>query len=189
MYSELECGICYRTYNAGRRCPRELHCKHSFCESCLLVLFRCPGNSGTHLVADRLIVCPLCRQTTCISGERKISAELKLDECVLERLLAAGVLEQEQEQEEEEEVVDGEGEDHREEERGEEVQEGEEAVPPETPAEERDSSAHTRGGKLRRSLRKVWRKISGERAQQRGGEKLMTNADLRTMAMMSCYMF
>ncbi|KAK2863104.1 hypothetical protein Q5P01_002637 [Channa striata] len=175
MYSELECGICYRTYNAGRRCPRQLHCQHSFCESCLRVLSRSPGARETHVGADRLIACPLCRQTTSIPDKSEMRAELKVDEGVLERLLAAGVLEQE-------ETDEGESEDG-------EVQDGEEAPPPETPAEESDSSAGSRGGTLRRSWRKVWRKISGKSAQQRGGENEMTTAELRTMAMMSCYMF
>ncbi|KAG8006164.1 hypothetical protein GBF38_005348 [Nibea albiflora] len=92
MYSELECGICYRTYNAGRRCPRELQCKHSFCESCLLALSRPLAPEEARQGADRSITCPLCRQTTSITGERPMRAELRVDECVLERLLSAGVL-------------------------------------------------------------------------------------------------
>lgn len=148
MCSELECGICYQSYNAARRCPRELRCKHSFCESCLLVLSR---------AADRLIVCPLCRQTTSISGERTVRAELRVDECVLERLLAAGLLQREEEEEEEEEgdrEEDG-------------CDDGEEAASLETPAGQSDSSSGARGGALRRSWRKVWRKILGK---QEGGE-------------------
>lgn len=83
-------------------------------------------------------------------------AELRVDECVLERLLVAGVLDREEEvdpEKEEGHVHGGCGED-------------EEATLPETPAEESDSSAGSRGGMLRRSCRKVWRKISGKR----GGE-------------------
>ncbi|XP_054457817.1 E3 ubiquitin-protein ligase-like [Anoplopoma fimbria] len=164
MFSECECGICYRTYNAGRRCPRELLCKHSFCESCLLALSRpearCLG-----------ILCPLCRQTTSISGEGRLRAELRVDECVLERLIASGVLNEEEEEEEEEEDSH--------------VPE-EQTTRPETPAEESDLSPGSRGGRLRRSCRKVWRLVSGK---GRGGENCMTNEDLRDFAMMSCYMF
>lgn len=141
MYSEFECGICYRTYNAGRRCPRELRCKHSFCESCLLALSRPLGADEGLLGADRSIVCPLCRHATSISEEGRV-VELRVDECVLERLLAAGVLDQEGDDPEEEE--------------GAHVRDGNEEV--------------GGGGRLRRSWRKVWRKISGKSSRQRGGE-------------------
>ncbi|XP_070785864.1 RING finger protein 227 [Enoplosus armatus] len=180
MYSELECGICYRTYNAGRRCPRELHCKHSFCESCLLALSRPQlGPDEARLGTGRSIVCPLCRHTTSISGEGKMRAELRVDECVLERLLASGVLDQEEEADNDpENEEDG------------LVRDGkEEATLPETPTEESVSSAGSRGGRLRRTWSKVWRKINGRSSRQRGGENCMTNDDMRNLAMMSCYMF
>uniref|UniRef100_A0A3Q3Q4C1 RING-type domain-containing protein n=1 Tax=Monopterus albus TaxID=43700 RepID=A0A3Q3Q4C1_MONAL len=160
MYSELECGICYRTYTAGRRCPRELHCKHSFCESCLLVLYRHLGSPEARLEADRFIVCPLCRQTTSISGEGGVRSELRVDECALERLLAAGVLEEEGQHE------DG-------------CDDNEEATLPETPGEESDPSLGARRGPPRRFWRKVWRKIVGKSARD----------DLKNIAMMSCLMF
>ncbi|XP_034413475.1 RING finger protein 227 [Cyclopterus lumpus] len=167
---EHECGICYRTYNAGRRCPRELHCKHSFCESCLLALSRPLG-------ADRLIVCPLCRHHTSISGEgRKVRAELRVDECILERLLVSGVLDRQEEEEEEDDPDDR-------------PDDNEEPAPPETPAEERDFSMGSRGERLRRSCRKVCRLISGKGSWRRGGEIYMNNDDLRNFAMMACYMF
>ncbi|KAI3375761.1 hypothetical protein L3Q82_004057 [Scortum barcoo] len=164
MYSELECGICYRNYNAGRRCPRELRCKHSFCESCLLALSRAltPGEARQG-AGGRSIACPLCRHRTDISGEGKVRAELRVDEGVLERLMSAGVLDNE-DPEEEEEVVEEEEEECQ-------VQGGddgrEEATLPDTAAEESDSSVGSRGRSLRRSWRKVWRKISGKR----GGER------------------
>ncbi|XP_042069399.1 E3 ubiquitin-protein ligase-like isoform X2 [Haplochromis burtoni] len=166
---ELECGVCYQTYNAGRRCPRELQCKHSFCESCLLALSRPLGPGDAHLEAGRLIVCPLCRHITSISDHGKIRAELRVDESALERLTAAGLLN-------EPEVDD-------------QVQEDEEeATAPETPAEESESSAGTGGGRLRRCLKKVWQAINGK-GQQRREEDCMTSEDLRALAMMSCHMF
>lgn len=154
MYSELECGVCYRAYNAGRRCPRELRCKHSFCESCLRSLSRPPGPDEARPGADRSIVCPLCRHTTSIPEDGKIRAELRVDECVLERLLAVGMLD-EDEDELEEEVVCG---------------DDEEPTLPESPAEESESIAVSRSGRFRRSWSKVWKKISGNGARQRGGE-------------------
>ncbi|KAM3590679.1 uncharacterized protein V6R79_014150 [Siganus canaliculatus] len=184
MCSELECGVCYQTYNAGRRCPRELRCKHSFCESCLRALARPLEEDEPRLGVDRSsIMCPLCRYTTSISAEDKLRAELPVDECVLEQLLAAGVLEQVEEEEDEEEaaegspVVDG------------CVDHSEEATLPETSADESDAVAVSRGGRLRRSCRKVWQKISGKNSQQRSRENCMTSADLRNLALMSCYMF
>ncbi|XP_041635596.1 E3 ubiquitin-protein ligase-like [Cheilinus undulatus] len=181
MYSELECGICYRIYNAGRRCPRELHCKHSFCESCLLALSRAPPRGGAgdeaRLGADRSIVCPLCRHTTSIPGDRRIRVELRVDEDVLERLLAVGVLDREDEDDQEEEEEEGrvlEGSD-----------DNEERTLPGTTAEESNSSPGSRGGRLRRSWSKVWRTISGRSSRQ----NCMTNDDMRNLAMMASYMF
>lgn len=162
MYSQFECGICYRTYNAGRRCPRELQCKHSFCESCLLALLRPLGPEGGHLGADMSIACPLCRHETSVSGAGKVRAELRVDESVLDQLLAAGVLDQEGDDPEEEEghVQDA----------------NEEGTLRETAAEERDSPPLTRGGRLPQSWRKVWRKISGKDSRQRGGQGKPTSS-------------
>uniref|UniRef100_UPI003AAE8C0D RING finger protein 227 n=1 Tax=Centroberyx gerrardi TaxID=166262 RepID=UPI003AAE8C0D len=167
MYSELECGICYQSYNAGRRCPRELHCKHSFCESCLLALCR-PQGPEAGPGQEKLIVCPLCRDITSISGEGTMRAALRVDECVLERLVAAGVLEEEEEDE------------------GEDAKDCDcERTLPESQAEESESSPGSRGGRLRRSWKRVWGKMN----RQRGGVHCMTNGDLRDIAMMTCYMF
>ncbi|XP_038150806.1 E3 ubiquitin-protein ligase-like [Cyprinodon tularosa] len=164
MFSEIECGVCYRTYNAARRCPRELRCKHSFCESCLRAMSRPLGGQQS-------IDCPLCRHTTTLSGQGSFKAELRVDESALERLVAAGVLEGEDREKEEEEEEEG------------EVPESEGEVP-ETRSEEGDSSTGSRCGRLRRSWRKVWMKISGKKR-----DECMTNDELRSMAMMACYMF
>nr|XP_040036227.1 E3 ubiquitin-protein ligase-like [Gasterosteus aculeatus aculeatus] len=165
---EHECGVCYRTFNAGRRCPRELHCKHSFCESCLRALSRPLG-------AQRLIVCPLCRHATSISGDgADVRAELRVDECVLERLIVCGVLDQEEEEEEEEE------------EEGPVGRVCHEPTLPETPAEEGDFSSGSRGGRLRGGWRRVWRSISGKR---RSRDDCMSGENMRDLALMSIYMF
>ncbi|KAM9335407.1 RING finger protein 227 [Symphorus nematophorus] len=180
MYSELECGICCWTYNAGRRCPRELQCKHSFCESCLVALSRTQrGSEEARPTADTpTIVCPLCRHTTSISGEGRVRAELRVDESVLERLLAAGVLDREEDEPEEEEEQDA----------G-QVQDGcgdsEQGSAADSPAEDSDSLDGTRRGKIWRSCGKVWRKICGKKRR----ENFMTNDDMRNFAMMACYMF
>ncbi|XP_034531865.1 RING finger protein 227 [Notolabrus celidotus] len=175
MYSEIECGICFRTYNTGWRCPRELDCKHSFCETCLLALSR-PADEA-RLEADRSILCPLCRLTTIIPEERTIKTGLKVDESVLEQLIDAGVLDRDDEDDqwEEERRVPGSCDDH------------EEGTPPDTPAEEGDSSPGSRGGRIRRSWTKVWKKISGKNSPRNC--RTMTNIDMRDFAMMASYMF
>ncbi|KAM3857428.1 RING finger protein 227 [Diretmus argenteus] len=171
MYSDLECGICYQPYNAGRQCPRELHCKHSFCESCLLALSRPrdpeEGRPGTGQGQGRSIVCPLCRRVTSIPGER-MTAALGVDERVLGRLVAAGVLAEEDIKEDR----DG----------------GDEGTFAESQAEERDSSPGSRGGRLRRCCRRVWGKITGKTTGSNGAN-CMTNEDLRDLVMMSCCTF
>ncbi|XP_041842620.1 E3 ubiquitin-protein ligase-like [Melanotaenia boesemani] len=173
MYSELDCGICYQTYNAGHRCPRELHCKHTFCESCLRALTR-PLEAGEACVGvDRLINCPLCRHPTFLSCDGDMRAELRVDESTLEQLMTAGALDCEEEEPKE----DGEVQDR-----------DPEAEDPETPPEESDSSAGGRNRRLRWYLKNVWRAIIGKRSP-RGGDECITSGELRSMAMMSCYMF
>ncbi|XP_029311301.1 RING finger protein 227 [Cottoperca gobio] len=174
MCSEYECVICYRTYNAARRCPRELHCKHSFCESCLLALSRPLGPSEARLGADGVIVCPLCRHTTSISALGNVRAELRVDECALERLISSRLLEQEEEDEEEGHVQDS-------------CDDTEEI--PETQAEESDFSAGSSGGRLWRCCRKAWRSFSGKNSQRRGGENFLESDDLRNLTMMTFNMF
>ncbi|XP_049424053.1 E3 ubiquitin-protein ligase-like isoform X2 [Epinephelus fuscoguttatus] len=181
MYSEHECGICYQTYNAGLRCPRKLHCHHSFCESCLLALSRPQAADQERLGAERVIVCPLCRHTTTISGERKVRAELRVDECVLEELVLSGVLDREEEEEEEEDIEEAKSHVQTSCDDTEELYD--------LTAEESDFSSGSRGGRLRRSCWKVWRMIIGKNSRRRDRENFMNSDDLRNFAMMSCNMF
>ena len=92
---ELECGVCFQIYNAGRRCPRELRCKHSFCECCLNLLVRSPARetegSTAHVPAEVAIVCPLCRYPTILLGG-EVRGQLPVDEDLFERMLSTGVL-------------------------------------------------------------------------------------------------
>lgn len=74
--------------------------------------------------------------------------------------MTAGVLDREEDPDDEEEK----------EEEGREAPDCEREVP-EAEAEESDSSAGLRGGRLRRSWTKVWRKISGKSSQQRPNGK------------------
>ncbi|KAM9424912.1 uncharacterized protein KZ484_005745 [Pholidichthys leucotaenia] len=177
MYTgETECGVCYLTYNGGRRCPRELHCKHSFCESCLLAMSQPlrPGNRA-HLTGSRSIICPLCRQATPISTLEKVRAELRVDESVLERLLEAGLLDQDEGDDQE---VESQVHHHGNLE--------EEEAHPENSADESDSPAVISGGGLRRSVRKAWLKFRRGFQQPNG---YLTSDDIRDLALMSCHMF
>uniref|UniRef100_A0AAY4C6A4 RING-type domain-containing protein n=1 Tax=Denticeps clupeoides TaxID=299321 RepID=A0AAY4C6A4_9TELE len=79
MSPDVECGICYWRYNSGRRCPRELRCGHTFCESCLATM-----------AGDAKVVCPLCRHPTAVPGG-EVRGLLPVDEAALGRLVSAGV--------------------------------------------------------------------------------------------------
>lgn len=91
---ELECGVCYQIYNAGRRCPREMRCKHSFCECCLNLLAQSEVReaqvSTGDVPAEVTIVCPLCRYPTILCGE--VRKQLPVDEDLFERMVSSGVL-------------------------------------------------------------------------------------------------
>ncbi|CAL8242024.1 unnamed protein product [Merluccius merluccius] len=135
---ELECGICYEPYNAAQRCPRELHCKHSFCESCLAALR-----------LDDVIACPLCRQITHVPGVARVRAALRVDECVLERMVSAGVLL-------DQDSTADDGADHS---------EGSRDEMPDVSCLDgsSDSSSGSRDGRFRQSWKNMWRKILGRK--------------------------
>ncbi|XP_017569701.1 E3 ubiquitin-protein ligase RNF182 [Pygocentrus nattereri] len=60
---ELECKICYCTYNLSGRRPKVLECCHRLCAKCLakiLDLGESPPNA---------VVCPFCRYVTALPGE------------------------------------------------------------------------------------------------------------------------
>ncbi|GAA6230490.1 soluble scavenger receptor cysteine-rich domain-containing protein SSC5D-like [Lates japonicus] len=54
---DLECSICFSQFNNVFRCPKMLHCKHTFCLECLArINVKSPEPSA--------IQCPLCRSLT-----------------------------------------------------------------------------------------------------------------------------
>lgn len=134
MFSETECGICYRTYNAGSRCPRQLSCKHTFCEKCLVMLARSMESP------EPQILCPLCRHFTSLS-EATIKEKLPVDEDILKRLVTAGCLEGCTDEDEDGEEPNEDPSDQRK----------EESLPPTTPR-----------GRLVRSIRRLCKKIVGD---------------------------
>ncbi|CAL8325910.1 unnamed protein product [Lota lota] len=156
---DLECGICYEPYNAAQRCPRELRCKHSFCESCLVAL-----------CLDDFIACPLCRQITHVPSVGRVRAALRVDECVLERMMTAGVLL------DDDTTADNDT----------DVSEG---ANDETPEESSGSSSASGAGGFRQSLRKMWRKIVGSKPRGERARNCVTDEEFKDFAMMSFYTF
>lgn len=179
---ELECAICYLSYNAGRRCPRELRCKHTFCESCLRALSRDPLTEGPQ--GDKTIICPLCRHSTSISAEEAIRAELRVDESAMEQLLLSGLL-LEEEPEEPEEPEEGSEETEDDSEETEEHGTASESSAEDSALPEGDSR-----DRLRQTIKKVWRRLSRKNSRQTENNLAdVSSEDLRSLAIMACYMF
>ncbi|XP_059891446.1 E3 ubiquitin-protein ligase-like [Gadus macrocephalus] len=164
---DLECGICYEPYNAAQRCPRELRCGHSFCESCLVAL-----------CLDGSIACPLCRQITHVPvGVAMVRAVLRVDECVLERMMSAGVFL---------------GDDNAADDDTDNSDEINEETPDASCLEETgesDSSSGSRAGRFRQSLKKMWRLILGIKPQGDRERDCVTDEEFRDFAIMSFYTF
>ncbi|KAM4577032.1 uncharacterized protein PAE49_006934 isoform 1-T5 [Odontesthes bonariensis] len=54
---DLECSICFSQFNNVFRCPKMLHCKHTFCLECL-------ARINVKSAEPSAIQCPLCRSFT-----------------------------------------------------------------------------------------------------------------------------
>ncbi|XP_058492643.1 E3 ubiquitin-protein ligase rnf152 [Solea solea] len=54
---DLECSICFSEFNNVFRCPKMLHCKHTFCLECL-------ARINVKSAEPSNILCPLCRGLT-----------------------------------------------------------------------------------------------------------------------------
>ncbi|KAG7219766.1 hypothetical protein INR49_018823 [Caranx melampygus] len=54
---DLECSICFSQFNNVFRCPKMLHCKHTFCLECL-------ARMNVKSAEPSAIQCPLCRSFT-----------------------------------------------------------------------------------------------------------------------------
>ncbi|XP_051945283.1 E3 ubiquitin-protein ligase-like [Xyrauchen texanus] len=134
MLLETECGICYRTFNVGRRCPRQLICKHTFCESCLVTLAQSVEGPEPRLL------CPLCRHSTPLS-EARIKDNLPVDEDIFERLVSASCLEECTDDDEDTEEPDQDAPSPRK----------TDSPPPRSPS-----------GRLMRSIRRLCKKLTGE---------------------------
>lgn len=56
-YPDMECSICFSEFNNVFRCPKMLHCRHTFCLECL-------ARINVKSTEPGAINCPLCRSLT-----------------------------------------------------------------------------------------------------------------------------
>ncbi|XP_010901239.2 E3 ubiquitin-protein ligase KEG [Esox lucius] len=104
---DMECGVCYQPYSREERVPRVLHCRHTFCATCLETISL--PKSGLLTVR-----CPLCRQTTCIGRGLTLHEALwvnsrlwdNISESEEEQDQVIEVMDEEEEEEEEEEGME-----------------------------------------------------------------------------------
>ncbi|XP_062372323.1 E3 ubiquitin-protein ligase-like [Sardina pilchardus] len=176
---ELECGVCYQIYNAGRRCPRELRCKHSFCECCLNLLAQSATQESRVCAADVpaevTIVCPLCRYPT-ILPDGEVRRQLHVDEDLFERMMSSGVLDGNMSDDEEDPEKST-----------------QETVPKceENSIEgnsDTDVVPSSRGKRIWRSLKRFWNKVLT--GSSSGGDRhhVVTDEDMRDLVLMACMM-
>uniref|UniRef100_A0A669BRI3 Im:7152348 n=1 Tax=Oreochromis niloticus TaxID=8128 RepID=A0A669BRI3_ORENI len=64
-----DCSVCLLPYSREERIPRVLHCRHTFCDSCL-------ERMSTERNGLLTVGCPLCRRVTCIGRGRGLREAL-----------------------------------------------------------------------------------------------------------------
>lgn len=163
MLSELECGICYRPFDSDRRCPRQLDCKHSFCQCCLLTLAACRSDEPQ---TGSRIICAFCRHTTPLLSEEKLRDTLPVDEDILARLEAEGVPE-------------------------ESASDAEDDEEPSTETASRAKEEHlprTQRGRVWRSIKRLYKKMKGQnqRGESRFIQHLSPNKPSPSLTLPSC---
>lgn len=72
LCEDRECGVCYMAYSRRERVPRVLHCRHTFCASCLELM-------AQHKSGLLTVRCPLCRQMTCVGRGLGLQEALWVD--------------------------------------------------------------------------------------------------------------
>ncbi|XP_067086143.1 E3 ubiquitin-protein ligase RNF186 [Osmerus mordax] len=74
-----DCGVCLQRFSRQERIPRVLHCRHTFCAACLETMSQVKSGMVT-------VVCPMCRQMTCVGRGRTLSEALWVDSRLWEQI-------------------------------------------------------------------------------------------------------
>ncbi|KAG5261005.1 hypothetical protein AALO_G00298930 [Alosa alosa] len=177
---ELECGVCYQIYNAGRRCPRELRCKHSFCECCLNLLAQSTAHEigrvcTADVPAEVTIVCPLCRYPTTLPGG-EVRRQLQVDEDLFERMVSSGVLDDSMSDDEEDPKKSTQETVPKREENITESNSDTDVVPP------------SRGKRLWRSFKRFCNKVLIGGGDDPGDRHHVSDEEMRDLVLMACMM-
>ncbi|XP_041700926.2 E3 ubiquitin-protein ligase RNF186 [Coregonus clupeaformis] len=108
LCEDRECGVCYQPYSRQERIPRVLHCRHTFCATCLETMSQPKSGMLT-------VCCPLCRQTTCVGRGLSLQEALWVNSRLWDYIPESKEEEEEEvkEEEEEEEVKEEEEEEER----------------------------------------------------------------------------
>lgn len=72
LCEDSECSVCFSAYSRMDRIPRVLHCRHTFCETCLQTMSRPSGELLR-------VGCPLCCRVTCIPRGLSLQEALWVD--------------------------------------------------------------------------------------------------------------
>ncbi|XP_042265501.1 RING finger protein 223 [Thunnus maccoyii] len=67
--SQLECVICYNSYDNVFKTPKQLGCTHTFCLECLSRLMVVSQTDQNGDDGSKNLTCPFCRQLTTLSEE------------------------------------------------------------------------------------------------------------------------
>lgn len=92
-----ECGVCFEPYSRQERIPRVLHCRHTFCATCLETMSQPKSGMLT-------VVCPLCRQMTCVGRGRTLHEALWVNSRLWNQITES--TEEEEDEEVKDEVVE-----------------------------------------------------------------------------------
>ncbi|XP_014004945.1 E3 ubiquitin-protein ligase RNF186 [Salmo salar] len=109
LCEDMECGVCYQPYSRQDRIPRVLHCRHTFCATCLETMSQPKSDMIT-------VCCPLCRQTTCVGHGLSLQEALWVNSRLWDYIPESKEEEEEVKEEEEEGVKEEEEQEEEEEE-------------------------------------------------------------------------
>uniref|UniRef100_A0A668VI76 RING-type domain-containing protein n=1 Tax=Oreochromis aureus TaxID=47969 RepID=A0A668VI76_OREAU len=88
-----DCSVCLLPYSREERIPRVLHCRHTFCDSCL-------ERMSTERNGLLTVGCPLCRRVTCIGRGRGLREALWVNSKLWDQIPEDVDIREEEEEEE-----------------------------------------------------------------------------------------